>query len=84
MRVQIVDSPHRCKKCSKRMVQESGQHETDGDLEIVHTCWSCDWSFKERPERDKPVTAPAPTVDPAKKPVTAPAAFEPYVPEVTR
>ena len=81
MRVQIVDSPHRCKKCSKRMVQESGQNETDGDLEIVHTCWSCDWTFTERPERDKPVEAPVPVT--AEKPVTAPAAIQAILEEAS-
>ena len=78
--MQIVDSPHRCRKCSKRMVQESGQNETDGDLEIKHECWSCGYTFTERPERDKPVKTPEPV---AEKPVTAPAAIQAILEEAS-
>lgn len=89
MKVQVIDSPHRCRKCSKRMVIEAGQHDSDGDLEVTHSCWSCGWSFTQRPERDK--TSDGPSLmervrdrvrDP--KPMPPPAAFEPLIEETQR
>ncbi len=47
----IEDSPHRCRRCSKRMVMEIGQedeHEaTIGWVRMVHTCWNCDYQIRD-------------------------------------
>jgi len=88
VRVQVIDSPYRCRRCSKRMVQQAGQHDSDGDLEVLHECWSCGYSFTQRPERDRPSEAGKTFAEMVRdkvragqmsKPMPPPAAFEPYV-----
>ncbi|HEX6970246.1 MAG TPA: hypothetical protein VF174_15735 [Micromonosporaceae bacterium] len=52
----IEDSPRRCPWDGKRMVQEMGQHESNGGIEIVHVCWHCDYREHDTAWRDKRVT----------------------------
>ena len=44
MKIDVLNSPLRCPKCSKRMVMELGENEAEGDAghEAVHRCWNCD------------------------------------------
>jgi hypothetical protein len=44
----IEDSPFRCVRCSKRMVQVIDQDEVANRMRIRHDCWSCGHTFEER------------------------------------
>jgi hypothetical protein len=59
VKLQLIDSDYACRRCHKRMVVDAGQHESEGDLEVVHTCLSCDWSSTQRPERDRTSEGPS-------------------------
>lgn len=54
MGAQIIDSDRRCPRCAKRMVLEIGQADHDAAdrfssrAEMVHQCWSCDYSEVDR------------------------------------
>lgn len=39
-------SPYRCRADGKRMSLQMGQHEDTGQLEQVHVCAHCGWSFQ--------------------------------------
>ncbi len=51
---QIIDSDRRCPRCSKRMMLEIGQADSDAvdrfsnRAELVHQCWSCGYSELDR------------------------------------
>lgn len=44
----IEDSPFRCPRCHKRMVQEADQDDISRRLRITHSCWSCGYHEEER------------------------------------
>ena len=46
MNVQILDSPLRCPRCSKRMAMRIGQDDSTGagDMRATHECWHCQYS----------------------------------------
>jgi hypothetical protein len=49
MAMQVIDSPRRCPKCSKRMMMEIGPDEESGwHMHAVHVCWNCDHREDDR------------------------------------
>jgi len=85
MVVQLQNSHLSCPRDKTRLAfnpVDMGQHESDGDLEVVHFCLECTYSEVQRPERDKTSDGPPLSMaalrdkvrDPH-KPVPPPAAF---------
>lgn len=55
----LTDSPRRCRFDGKRMVMDMGANESEGDLEIEHSCLHCGRTEMQRPERDKRSDGPS-------------------------
>ena len=87
----VIESQRRCPRDGKRLVADMGQNDTAGDLEALLECLHCGYREMQRPERDRTAHDGTPLLaqirdkirDPD-KPVPPPAAFEPYIEEVTR
>lgn len=50
MAVQVIDSPKRCPRCSKRLVMQIGQDDVTGagDMRARHECWNCEYAEDDR------------------------------------
>lgn len=55
----VIDSQRRCPRCSKRLVSDVGQNDTEGDLELLLYCLNDDYREMQRPERDKRSDGPS-------------------------
>ncbi len=54
MTVQVTDSDRRCPRCSKLMMLEIGQEESEsGWTLMIHTCWSCAYVERDK-DRKRP------------------------------
>jgi hypothetical protein len=54
----LINSSRLCPYDHKRLAIDMGQHESEGDLEVVHFCLDCTYSEVQRPERDKTSDGP--------------------------
>jgi hypothetical protein len=54
----LINSSRLCPYDHKRLAIDMGQHESEGDLEVVHFCLECTYSEVQRPERDKTSDGP--------------------------